>query len=103
MKTSNFKSAALVLAIGAALSLSACNVEKTQEGELPKVDVDAQGGQLPAYKVETPDVDVNTREATVPVPDVDVNVERKEAQVTVPNVDVTIPSENDAAEEKPKQ
>lgn len=103
MNKSIFKSAALVLAIGTALSLTACNVEKTQEGEMPKVDVSAEGGQLPAYKVETPDIDVNTRETTVTVPDVDVNVQRKEANVTVPNVDVTIPRENDAAEERPRQ
>lgn len=97
------KSAALVAALGAVLSLSACNVEKTEEGELPDVDVNASSGQLPEYDVETADVDVNTQPATVEVPDVDVDVNTKEATVPVPDVDVNMPEENDAAEEAPAQ
>ena len=51
-----------------ALSISACEVKKTQEGEMPKVEV--EGGQVPKYDVETPDVKVE--EKTVTVPDVDI-------------------------------
>lgn len=101
MNKAILKSAALAVAFGSVLTLSACNVEKTQEGELPDVDVNAEGGQLPAYDVETADVDVNTRPAEVTVPDVDVNTETK--TVPVPDVDVTMPRENDAAEEAPAQ
>lgn len=75
------------------VTLTACEVKKTQEGEAPKVDVDVSttGGQVPKYDVDAPDVDVNTTTATVTVPDVDVKTET--ATVTVPNVDVTPPSE----------
>lgn len=61
--------------------LIGCDVEKTQEGELPNVDVDvdSEGGQMPKYDVETPEVDVGTEKETV----------------TVPDVDVTMPDEND--------
>ncbi|MDQ3287531.1 MAG: hypothetical protein M3Q42_04590 [Pseudomonadota bacterium] len=52
--------------------MSGCDVDKTQEGELPEVS--AEGGQLPAYDVETADVDVGTRQETVTVPEVDVTM-----------------------------
>lgn len=55
-----------------ALALSACEVEKTEEGEMPEVEV--EGGELPEYDVEGPDVDVGTEEKTITVPDVDVNL-----------------------------
>lgn len=55
-----------------AISLAACDVDQTREGEMPEVDV--QGGQMPAYDVETADVDVGTEERTVTVPDVDVTM-----------------------------
>ena len=72
-----------VLVLGV-LALGACDVDKTQEGEMPEVDV--KEGQLPKYDVDAPDVDVKTREETVDVPDVDVHTEKK--TVTVPDVDV---------------
>ncbi len=55
-----------------AIGLAACDVDQTREAELPEVDV--QGGQMPAYDVETADVDVGTEERTVTVPDVDVTM-----------------------------
>lgn len=56
-----------------ALALSACEVEQTEEGEMPEVDVETEGGNLPEYDVEGPDVDVGTEERTITVPDVDVD------------------------------
>ncbi len=50
-----------------ALSLAACDVEQTEEGSMPEVDV--QGGNMPEYDVETGDVDVEEREVTVPTLD----------------------------------
>lgn len=55
-----------------ALGLAACDVDQTEEGEMP--DVDVQGGNMPEYDVETADVDVGTEEKTVEVPDVDVTM-----------------------------
>ncbi|GHA75752.1 hypothetical protein [Cognatilysobacter bugurensis] len=103
MNKAILKSAALAFAFGSVLTLSACNVEKTQDGELPDVDVNAQGGELPAYDVETADVDVGTEPATVSVPDVDVDVGSEQKTVEVPDVDVNMPQENDAVEEAPAQ
>ena len=54
-----------------ALGLTACSVEQTEEGELP--DVDVEGGNMPEYDVDAPDVDVEMEEKTITVPDIDVN------------------------------
>ncbi len=53
-------------------ALSACQVDKTQEGEMP--DVKVEGGQLPSYDVETADVDVGTKTTTVEVPTAEVTM-----------------------------
>lgn len=52
-------------------ALAACQVEQTEEGELPEVNI--EGGELPEYDVDAADVDVGTQTTTVVVPDVDVN------------------------------
>jgi hypothetical protein len=77
--------AALLLGLG----LGACRVEKTEEGEMPKVDVDvkAEEGALPKYDVDAPDVDVKTETREVEVPT---------------GVDVTYPEgEKPPADQKP--
>ena len=56
----------------ATLGLAACDVDQTEEAELPEVDV--EGGNMPEFDVETADVDVGTEEVTVDVPTVDVDM-----------------------------
>lgn len=53
-----------------AFALSACQVDQTQEGEMP--DVQVEGGQLPAYEVETAEVETGTRTETIEVPTAEV-------------------------------
>lgn len=70
--------------------LTACDVEKTKEGNvtLPKYEVNkTQEGsaKLPEYDVKTPEVTVKKEERTVEVP----TVKKEERTVAVPNVDVT--------------
>lgn len=60
---------AALLVPAVAFGIGACSVEQTEEGELP----DVEGGNLPEYDVDAPDVDVNMDSVTVPVPDIDVN------------------------------
>ena len=61
------RKAALALAV---LTVAACQVEKTQEGELPEVKV--EGGQLPKYEVKTTDdadeLRLRMDTALVPIP-----------------------------------
>ncbi|MEO7365591.1 MAG: hypothetical protein ABIW03_04650 [Sphingomicrobium sp.] len=61
----------------ASLSFTACNVEKTKDGELPDVNVTTNGGQLPEYNVETPTVNVGTENKVVEVPTVEVTPANK--------------------------
>ena len=82
---------AALVSVGA-LGLTACDVNKTQEGNVsaPKYEVSkTQEGnvQLPKYDVTPPDVKVGQKETTVKVPDVDVKTEEK--KVSVPTVKVT--------------
>ena len=54
------------------LAFTACDVDQTKEGEMPDVEVNATGGQLPEYNVEGPTVNVGTETKTVEVPTVDI-------------------------------
>lgn len=61
-----------------ALGLAACDVDQTEEGSLPEVEV--EGGNMPEFDVEAPDVDVGTETTTVEVPTVDVTTEDAEGE-----------------------
>lgn len=61
---------ALVTVAALALGLTACDVKKTQEGEMPKVNV--EGGKMPKYDVDAPEVKVEEKKKTITVPDVDI-------------------------------
>lgn len=50
----------------AMLGLAGCDVEQTEEGDMPEVDV--KGGNLPEYEVDVPEVVVGTEERTLDVP-----------------------------------
>lgn len=56
------------------LAFAACDVDQTKEGEMPEVDVNVTGGELPEYNVEGPTVDVGTENKTIEVPTVDVDL-----------------------------
>jgi hypothetical protein len=62
---------ALLIAPAFALGVAACDVDQTEEGSLP--DVDVEGGNLPEYDVDVPEVDI-TRD-TVTVPRVDIRTD----------------------------
>lgn len=100
-----------------AIALTGCDVQQTQAGELPDVDVDAgdlpnyeivktddgelpsidvDGGQLPAFDVDWMDVDVGLTETTVDVPKLKLVVE--EETVKIPKIDVDWPGEEEVRE-----
>ena len=84
----------LILGVVALIALFASgliNVSQTREARVPQVEaangsIRAQGGQSPAFEVQTGSVAVGTREANVAVPKVEVK--RDSAQVKVPSVEV---------------
>lgn len=60
----------LPLAI-AAVGFTSCKVDKTQEGNLPEVEVHGET-TLPKYDVDAPDVDVKSKKVEVSVPSIEV-------------------------------
>lgn len=77
----------LFVAIGLSAFAFGCEVEQTREGEMPEVEV--REGQLPAYDVDTAEIETGTRTDTVEVPE----IRTREEQVEVPTVDIRMPDE----------
>lgn len=71
------------------LGMAGCDVDKTEEGSLP--DVEVEGGNMPEYDVDAAEVDVGTKEKTVTVPDVDVTMPDDDEPVIVEPVDPVEP------------
>lgn len=72
-------------------TISSCDVEQTEEGDMPEVDVDVEEGNMPEYDVDWADVDISTRQETIQVPKVRVTMEEEVTEV--PYIDVTMPDE----------
>ena len=88
--TTHKKLAALVLAGVMAVPLVGCQVDQTEEGEMPEIT--AEGGNLPEYDVDPAEIEIGTEPATVDVP-TDVDVTTEEREVELPDVDVNPPSD----------
>jgi len=87
---------AILLALSA-VGLSACDVDKTQEGnvKLPEFEVKkTQEGNVtpPKYEVTPPDVTITQKERTVEVP----TIETEKKTVEVPSIDVDPAKEKNA-------
>ena len=74
----------VIVAIIAAFAFGLIDINQTKETKLPEVSV--QGGQAPAFDVDTAKVDVGTKNATVELPKVDVDTTKE--QIELPTVDV---------------
>ena len=66
------KTVVKLFAAAACITLGACEVQQTQNGQMPDVDVNVSGGQLPEFNVQSPEVEVGTKNETIQVPTVDV-------------------------------
>ena len=80
-----------VVALIAAFATGLIDVSQTREARAPAVEasngaIRAQGGQAPAFEVQTGSVEVGSREANVAVPKIEVK--RDKATVNVPAVEV---------------
>lgn len=70
-----------VLIFGAVcFALAGCQVNKTQQGKLPKVEMKTSSGQLPAYNIQGPDVQVGSKTKSFKVPTVHVTTPRERDQ-----------------------
>ena len=80
-----------VVALIAAISTGLIDISQTRSAEAPKLEasngsIRAQGGQSPAFEVQTGSVEVGTGEANVAVPKIEVK--RDTAKVAVPSVEI---------------
>lgn len=62
------------------------DIDQTQQGSLPDVNVDVEGGELPEYDVETGNIELDTTQETIEVPDVDIRT--TEQTIEVPTIEV---------------
>ena len=62
------------------LTFAGCQVNKTQQGKLPKVEMKTSAGQLPGYNIQGPSVDVGSKAHTFKVPTVHVTTPRERDQ-----------------------
>ena len=74
-----------VLAIIAAFAFGLIDIDQTKETKLPEVAV--EGGQAPAFDVDTARVDVGTKSTDITVPKVDVGTTKEDIKVPTVNVD----------------
>lgn len=81
----------LMLLIGGLTFATGCDVDMTEEGRLPDIDVSAEPGKLPELDVQGPEIDAEMEETEVTVPDIDVTTEKK--TVETPDIDIDIPEE----------
>lgn len=88
----------LFIALGLMVGATGCEVEQTEEGDLPEFQVEE--GQMPEYDVDTADVDVESERRQMEVPEIDVGT--REENVEVPDVDVQMPSEQAEEEARPE-
>jgi len=69
--------ATTALAAVATLGLAACDVEQTEEGDMPEIS--AEGGNMPEYDVDAAEVTAKPTTEEVEVPSMDVDVEEADA------------------------
>jgi len=74
-----------VLAIIAAFAFGLIDIDQTKETKIPEVSV--QGGQAPAFDVDTAKVDVGTKSEDITVPKVEVGTTKEEIKVPTVSVD----------------
>lgn len=74
----------LLAAIALGSAAIACDIDRTEDGRLPSIDVDVDAGEMPTYDVDVADVDVGTTEDTV--------------IIRRPTVDVRLPDDTTAVE-----
>ncbi len=85
-----------VVALIAAIGTGLVDITQTRPASAPDVtasggQIRAEGGESPAFEVQTGSVGVGTREANVAVPKVEVK--RDQATVKVPSIEVRRPEE----------
>ncbi|EBA11158.1 hypothetical protein [Roseobacter sp. CCS2] len=64
--------AVVVAAVAIGFGVYMIDIDQTEEGSLPDVDVSVEGGNMPEFDADVGDIEVGTEEVTVEVPTVDI-------------------------------
>ena len=83
-----------VAAAAVAFGVYMVDLDVTDNGALPDVDVSVESGELPEVDADVGSITAGTTSETVTVPDVDVDVDTKEAEVKVPTISINPPNDD---------
>lgn len=75
------KFTAIASAAIASITLAACDVQQTEEGEMPDVDMSVEEGNMPEFEVDGPEITTGTTTTEVEVPEVNVTTDTKTVEV----------------------
>jgi predicted small lipoprotein YifL len=76
----SMKNVVKVVLAASCIVIAGCDVDTKGNVEVPDVDVNASGGELPDVDVTGPEVNVGMENKTVQTPTVDVDVPEENAQ-----------------------
>lgn len=91
MKTGTTIAATVGIAAVAAAAVYMIDIDQTQEGALPDVDIAVEGGQLPEFDAEVGTVSLGETQVEVEVPEVKVTTNTE--TITVPTLSVDAPGD----------
>jgi hypothetical protein len=91
MKTGTTIAAAVGIAAVAAAAVYMIDIDQTQEGALPDVDIAVEGGQLPEFDAEVGTVSLGETQVEVETPEVKVITNTE--TITVPTLSVDAPGD----------
>lgn len=91
MKTGTTIAAAVGITAVAAAAVYMIDIDQTQEGALPDVDIAVEGGQLPEFDAEVGTVSLGEAQVEVEVPEVKVITNTE--TITVPTLSVDAPGD----------
>ncbi|SFS21229.1 hypothetical protein [Yoonia litorea] len=64
--------AVIVAAIAIGFGVYMVDVDQTEEGSLPEVDLSVEGGNMPEFDAEVGDIETGTEEVTMEVPTIEL-------------------------------
>jgi hypothetical protein len=76
----------VALVIGA-FALGLVNIDQVRGAKVPNIAVEASGGQVPVFDIDTAKIDVGSKKQSVEVPTVDVGSTKTEIDVPTISVD----------------
>lgn len=92
MKTGMTVIGVVLAAVIAVFAYYMIDIDQTQEGALPDVDVSVEGGALPEFDADVGSIEMGQAEVEVEVPDVDVSTTTE--TIEVPTISIEAPEDD---------